>query len=233
MGWFREQGVRLLAALSSIAVLSSCILFDTFQSEYSAKSTTLWLVDEETGAPISGAIATGNWELVAGTLAGGPAVQGQMKIMETVSDDKGKVFFPAWGPEPNRYGGHIRADDPQIIVYKDGYKPVRLDNFNRYMRVPQPGTPLGYSLDALRHSLWDGETIKLRKATDPIKPRDIDASLSGIRVRLDFAIDGTNCDWKFLPRMAAVLLAARLIQRGYLREERCGALGAVSPKDDR
>ena|SRR5437667_2384815 len=213
---------RILSTLC-LFFLSSCVLFDTFQREYSATSTTFWVVDEETMAPIPGAIVTANWELVMGSLAGGPVVQGQMWIMETESDEKGKAFLPAWGPEPNRHGGHIRDADPQMFVYRAGYQPVRLDNFNRFMQSPKPGTPYGFSLDSLRHSLWDGETIKLSKATNK-KYAYLNTSLDGVAAGLDFALGGGSCDWKLLPKMTIVLLDAHLVHRENLREDRCGAL---------
>src|SRR5437773_9224753 len=113
-----RRACRILGGLFCLSLLASCVgaIFDTFQTSYSATSTTFWLVDEETSAPIQNALVTANWELVTGSFAGGPVVRGQMKIMEAVSGEDGKVHLSSWGPEPNRYGGHIRDADPQVFV---------------------------------------------------------------------------------------------------------------------
>ena len=229
----KQKRLYVLGALISFLVMSCAEIThivapiaETFQSEYSAKPVTLHVVDEETGAPIEGVIATANWELVTGSYAGGRVVRGQMKVLETISDRDGKVFFPAWGPEPNRYGGHLQANDPQMILYKSGYKPMRLNNFNKYGQTPDPNVPEGYSRDSVRISIWDGDTIRLTKATSR-KYINLHTDLDGIETHLYFAFSDRSCDWKLIPRMTAVLLKERIIGQHNLNEGHCGTAETV------
>jgi len=225
--------LNILCALISFFVTSCAELThivapiaETFQSEYSAKPITLLVVDEETGAPIEGVIATANWELETGSYAGGRVVRGQVKVLETTSDKDGKVFCPAWGPEPNRHGGHIEARDPQMFLYRPGYKPVRLNNFNKYGQTPDPNVPGGYSRDSVRVSIWDGDTIRLAKATSK-KRTHLDVNLDVIGIGLHFAFSDRSCDWKLIPRMTTVLLKERIIGRHNLDEGKCGTAETV------
>ncbi len=225
--------LNLLGVLISFFVMScaeithiAAPIAETFQSEYSAKPITLHIVDEETGAPIEGVIVTANWELETGSYYGGRVVRGQMKVLETASDKDGKVFFPAWGPEPNRYGGHIKASDPQMFLYKPGYKPIRLSNFNKYGQTPDPNVPGGYSRDSVRISIWDGDSIRLTKTTSS-KYINLHTNLSGIMSGLDFAFSDSDCKWKIIPRMTAALLNEKAIGRHRLNEKDCGSAAGV------
>jgi hypothetical protein len=211
----------LMASCAQLAAKTAGAL-ETFQREYSAKPITLKIVDEATGAPIEGVIATANWELVTGSVAGGSVVRGQMKVLESVSDREGMVRFPAWGPEQNVRGGHIEARDPQIFLYKRGYIAMRLNNMNKYGAAPRPDAPEGYSRDSLRVSIWDGDTILLSK-TRAGKQAYLQASVSGIASGLNFAFEDRSCEWKRIPRMAQVLLEEKAIVRSQLSEDACGA----------
>lgn len=226
--WKLVAGLIATTPLISCAVIGDATapIFDTFQREYSAKAITLMIVDEDTGAPLEGVIATANWELVTGSYAGGSVVRGQLKILETDSGKDGRIYFPAWGPEPNRHGGHIRDADPQIFLYKPGYKPVRLTNFNRFMNLPHQEIPGGYSHESVRHSLWDGETIKLAKVSGT-KYVYLHTTLSGIVSGLDFAFSGFDCKWKIIPRMTAALLNEKAIGHHRLNEKECGSAASV------
>jgi hypothetical protein len=204
-----------LAALTLFT--ASCVASETFQREYSAKAITLKIVEEGADLPVEGVIATANWELEMGSLAGGARVMGQMKVLETVSGADGIIRFPAWGPEPNRHGGHLVYRDPQIFLYKAGYWPKRLNSLNKYGEFD-------YSRDALRVSRWDGSTIRLVSVSSGSKPRGqgTDASLSGVESGLNFAFDGSSCEWRQIPRMTAALVREKRFGRERLNEDRCG-----------
>lgn len=220
---------RAVAATIMTLFMASCaqlaqtaaVGFETFQREYSAKPVTLKVVDEASGMPLEGVIATANWELVTGSIAGGSVVRGQMKVLETLSDRDGMVRFPAWGPERNVHGGHIEAKDPQIFLYKRGYPPVRLNNFNKYGVVTRPDLPEWFSRDALRVSIWDGDTIFLSK-TRSGKQAYLQASPGGMESGLHFAFHDRSCEWKRIPRMTQVLLEEKAVIRPQLNEDVCG-----------
>src|SRR3990172_3705709 len=78
--------------------LTACALVSL---KYSAEPIEARVVDAETKQPLEGVIVTANWELVEGTLAGGPRVLGQMMVMEAVTDANGRFSFPALGPKIN------------------------------------------------------------------------------------------------------------------------------------
>jgi hypothetical protein len=214
--------MRIFAIVAMAVLTVSCaVILETYQSEYSAKPITLKIVDEA-GLPVEGVIATANWELLV-SKHHGSTVRGQMKVLEALSNAEGDVYFPAWGPERNSHGGHIETSDPQIHLYKRGYLPERLNN---YAVCPQPWSPTGCSRDSVRVSMWDGKTIRLTRTRDSKLER---AGLEGMETDLDFAfpLSHRSCEWTKIPRMTAVLVEAKIIDRYRLNEERCGSFDAI------
>jgi hypothetical protein len=154
---------------------------------YSAEAIEARVVDEDTGQPLEGVIVTANWELQA-PLEGYPV--GQMMVMETVTDAKGRFSFPTWGPKPRGpLTGSLTDKDPQLLLFKNGYKPRNL--WNEIRRDPNPGP--------VRRSDWNSKTIKLKKFTGSLEEwarqvRFVDSTI-------DFAFFHHDCSWKQIPRM--------------------------------
>ena len=78
------------------------------------------VVDEDTGAPIAGAIVLVNWQIKG--MEGYP--QGQLGIFERVTDADGRFQIPAWGPKRPPMGTTVDASDPTVRVFKNGYEPL-------------------------------------------------------------------------------------------------------------
>lgn len=219
---FFPKVLLILPLLGGCAALAWVPLSETFQSWYSAKSITFTLVDEVTGQPIEGAIVTANWQLATGSFAGGDVVQGNQKVMETVSTAEGKVHFPAWGPEWNKYGGHIKENDPQMFIYKVGYEPARLYNWTANYKYPK---------DSLRVSMWDGQVAKLKVAGSyygrgtaaGMTGADLGDITYGLSIRYI-----KSCDWTHAPRMTVLLISKEgPLDRSSLNEASCGTLEAA------
>ena len=176
-----------LFALIFALPLSAC------STTYSAEAIEAWVVDAETGQPISGVVVTANWELETGSV-GGNVPAGQIMVMETVTDDKGRFYFSAWGPKSTppsfpvpllRSEPHLVNRDPHMLLFKSGYKWVGLEN-----------TPMiNYNRGSLRRSEWNGKTIKMEKFQGAI--REYSAHLD--RMPLHNLIAG--CEWRNIPRM--------------------------------
>src|SRR6266849_1854255 len=84
--------------LARIFALICLLPLQACATTYSAEPIEAWVVDADSGQPIEGVVVTANWELEIGTLGGNIPV-GQIMVMETVTDQKGRFYFPAWGPK--------------------------------------------------------------------------------------------------------------------------------------
>ena len=128
-----------------------------FSKGYSAEPIEAWVIDAETKQPLEGVIVTANWQLEEGTFGGNVPV-GQLMVMEAVTDNNGRFYFPAWGPiKPKK--GHLVIRDPQLLIFKSGYKHVGLENeFSQ-----------NYNKGAMRRSDWNGKRIEMKKFTGTSK----------------------------------------------------------------
>ncbi|MBZ0092499.1 MAG: hypothetical protein K8F27_09795 [Sulfuricellaceae bacterium] len=197
---------RYVLFLALLFPLQSCA------KTYSAEPIEAWVVDAETGQPLEGVIVTANWQLEIGT-PGGNVPAGQMMVMETVTDKNGRLYFPGWGPKPIpgrpklkstenpmltyllTSEPHLVYRDPQLLLFKSGYKSVGL--VNKLIS--------DYNKGSLRRSDWNGKTIKMERfkgTLDEYYSKDL-MFLNG---DLGFAYDGKDCEWQRVPHMVAALL---------------------------
>lgn len=187
-----------LGALLGLFLLTSCA---GYEAGYSAKATEAWVVDAATGKPIEGVIAVAHWELSAGAMKARSRLV-QLKVLETVTDKEGRLFFPAWGPERNpSMVGYIEDNDPGIILFKSGYAPRFLQN------------RLEARAGALRQSDWSGKTIALARAADNEEKylREFQVLNQELRSIVE---DASACNWKKIPRMLRAIYAERLAMVG-------------------
>jgi hypothetical protein len=118
------------------------------------------VVDADTGAPIEGAVVTANWQLVAFGFDTGGRKQGQLEVMETVTDRNGRFYFPGF-TKINLSGNALREEDPQILVFKPQYRYLRAANHYPIGQEDSQGT--------YRKSPIVGRTIEMRKADPDIQ----------------------------------------------------------------
>src|SRR5438034_7298406 len=109
---------RLLLILGAVVALQGCI--PDYASEFRAR-----LVDANTGQPVEGAIVVAHWQILGGLEGGNPV--GEAMVMETVTDQAGSIYFPSWSRVSWKIGG-IQNARPELLVFKRGYKVLRLIN---------------------------------------------------------------------------------------------------------
>lgn len=143
------------------------------------------VVDSVTGNPVEGVIVVAQWNLQAFESSS----LDFLTVRETTTDSTGSFTMPGWGPVFNRrfLYTNVRADAPDLIVFRNGYLPV-------FRRNSNPGWPLWNVLSA---SQLDGKTIEITPFDGPMDEyiqalRDIDAR---IRWHLD---RDSNCSWKMI-----------------------------------
>jgi hypothetical protein len=184
---------------------------------YSARPLAARVVDDESGAPLAGVIVVAQWKLVREVVPGAmqKAYGDTMRIEETETDADGRFAFAGWGPVPRPAGFHLEHQDPQLLLFKAGHYPRRVENEPRAKPVQS----------AERASQWDGATIRLRRFTG--KPQAFvaqngrfrdEVQVDGTLVDLAFRVGGLQTelgwsrgtdDWKRYPRMAVALANER------------------------
>jgi len=155
-------------------------------STYSAEALEAEVRDEGTKQPLADVIVVANWELQTWTEA---APIGHVMVMETVTDAKGRFYFPPWGPKPRLpVTGELVSRDPKLLFFKSGYKHNGAQNAVLSQHNTGP----------VRKSDWNGKTIKLKKFTGSLEEW---ATQVAIADHLDFAFRHHDCSWKQIPRM--------------------------------
>ena len=191
----RQHLIGLVLLLTIVGALPACAQFSGRPSHYSAEPIEARVVDVATKQPLEGVIVTANWELRGPATAGGSAPIGQLMVLETVTGKDGKFAFPAWGPE--RAHGALLNRDPQLLLFKPGYRYRGLENEFRD----------GMELESIRRSEWHGKTIemKLFKGAGEEYAEHVYDLGRDIDRMLDFARGDKECNWKKVPRMLVAL----------------------------
>lgn len=158
---------------------------------YSAAPIEGWVVDADTNQPLEGVIVTANWQLVSGTLAGGEIPKGQLMVMESVTDKNGRFRFEGW-TKANPTTGELRNKDPQILMFKRGYRYRVFTN-----DYPVDQVVMGFK----RESKLNKQTVKLERFKGDSKAYA--GYLDGITVDLRFVED--ECSWTKVPNLVLAL----------------------------
>ena len=136
--------------IAILALIGGCNLYGLL----SGLSTDVYrgqVVDEETGAPLAGAVVTVIWgnSSYLGYEAGPREF---LNAQETVTDSNGNFTLQVSAGFNRKL--FTLVSDPWIVMYQPGYEPLMEDNFKRR----------GFeTVDALVAALESGLTVKLRK----------------------------------------------------------------------
>jgi hypothetical protein len=189
--------LRLLA-FPILLLVSACA---STQEYYGAPIEAL-VVDSETGAPIEGALVLALWKYKWGSFVG-TVGDGHLVVMETTSDKNGRFAFPAWGPERLPSAKLDRSAyiddyaDPDIAIFKPGYKRAALDNYSHTRPITE----------RLRISAWNGKTVRLEKPKDMQEYVHLFESFNS---QASNAVRGTpsnhrDCEWRKIPKTIKVI----------------------------
>jgi len=173
----------LLLTLGAVVALQGCI--PDYAPEFRAR-----LVASETGQPVEGAIVVAHWEILGGLEGLNPV--GQANVMEAVTDKNGVISFPSWWRIPRELGG-IQNARPELLIFKDGYKYIRLANETRPTFMDE----------LVLRSDWNGKTLRLKRFNGTVQEYAED--IAWLDSMMYFARRGQNCLWKRTPRMLAAL----------------------------
>jgi len=179
--------LRAALLLALLTPLQSCGFV------YKAEPIEAWVVDAANDQPIEGVIVVAHWQLKGGLEGGNPV--GQMMVMETVTDAKGRFYFPGWGPKLRPYGT-LKTQSPSLLFFKSGYGYQELENklTNKALRG---------ELDLPLRSDWDGKTIKMEKFMGTID--EWAEHVHQLDNNLEWARYGENCEWKQIPQMLVAI----------------------------
>lgn len=174
-------------------VTIALIIYLLAPRRYSAESLGAWVVDAETGIPISGVIVVAHW-----VLEGGAHVDdvSEFMVLETVTDEKGYFYFPAWGPKWHWGRSTLTNESPELLLFKDGYRYIRLQDQmtdaawrGRYIPVLQ--------------SDWNNKHIKLERFKGTLE--EYSNHISILNTQMRFAYDIGKCYINKVPRMVIAL----------------------------
>lgn len=150
------------------------------------------------GEPVAAAIVVASWN-IQGPWNG--ASQGQLAIAEVTTDEDGRFRIPAWGPRMSSKGS-IRIDEPAIRIFKPGFIPLVLKNYE--------GVPMQSAAPVIV-SRFQNTTITLLPSDG--SPADYEASLRPLLDSLSKIYDSRGaefCYWKQTPRLLLALEQLKL-----------------------
>lgn len=154
---------------------------------YSAKEIRGQIVDAETNQPLEGVVIVAQWILFQAGIGHGGHNQ-RLYIYEAVTDANGNYVIPAWGPKSHPPFTELDRLDPELSIFKSGYKPAGFANSQDRN-------------DSVRISEWDGKVIKLEKNKE-----DIETYARKLRI-LSSGLPHDSDEWKSFPRMILALEA--------------------------
>lgn len=158
---------------------------------YSATSVTAHVVDADTKEPLEGVVVVADWRLEGAGMEGG--TNGQLMLLETVSDSSGVFHFDGWGPTKAPIGW-LGDADPDILLFKPGYKFTLAQNPFRGLPHDMP--------TGVRTSIYDGKVIEMQKFRGDLKEWAM--HLEWAKTFMERATAG-HCEWRKIPRLTVAL----------------------------
>ena len=182
-------------------VLGVFFLWSTYPWVYWADPIEATVVDAQTKQPIEGVIVVAMWILKGGTHRD---EVGFLEVLETVTDAEGRFYFGGWGPMRRPRWGLLVAQDPEIFLFKDGYRFERL--LNEHQGQATKGA-MG------RRSTWNGKAIPMERFEGEIK--EYAQSLSYLSSRIEpmahkWLIPHWSCEWQKIPRLILAVEAVEM-----------------------
>lgn len=157
---------------------------------YKAEPIEAWVADAETNQPLEGVIVVAHWQLKGGLEGGNPV--GEMMVMETLTDAKGRFYFPGWGPKLRSLEGRLKTQSPRILLFKSGYEYRGLENKLNHKS-------LRGDLDKPLRSDWNDKTIKLERFKGGLeKYEELFEDFNHALERMATDQPG-KCNWKNIP----------------------------------
>jgi hypothetical protein len=191
----RKWRLLILSALCFVAYgwLSSVIWYS---SEISGRVVT------PNGQPIADAIVVANWER-RNWLHGAP--QGQLAVLEVVTDKNGEFRIPEWGPLflPQSYGSYQRST---IRIYHPKFVPLVAFDFDQRQSA---------NLDEISKETLRKQPLVLVPFHSSLA--EYESTLTALTQSLFYInYDKEPCGWKSIPRLAVALdiIKTALAQEG-------------------
>lgn len=193
-----------------------------YPAEYSAKEIQGRIVDADTGEPVEGAVVVAQW-ILRDIMRGRKDVSDRLETLEAVTDKEGRFYIAGWGPKERPPLTYLENRDPEIWIFKVGYKALSLLNIKKEFLeetrkinieeidsdklddlirgiTSEKRIPTG----AMREPIWSGKTIKLHKPKDE---EDYWTSVSRFQRRIGWSGDDTN--WASIKHAAREIEKAR------------------------
>lgn len=149
-----KPGVRKDKTLCRLGFVAAFLLILPLAGHLTCGPPAYWsepiqgtIVDKETGQPLPGAVVFAEWVLFQPGLGHGGHADA-IHVAEAIADDHGAFLIGGWGPKLRPACQYLPAEQPQLLVFKSGYEPLRIAE-NRLFNMKG-----GYSE-------WDGKSIPL------------------------------------------------------------------------
>jgi len=181
----------------------ACLLpLNACSTTYRAEPIEAWVVDAKTARPIGGVVVAAHWELEIGEVFRN-SLAGQLMVLETMTDQNGRMYFPGWGPKsvpstlanPLKTSPHLERRAPEILLFKPGYRCLQLTN----------ALSTTYSMDSVRKSDWNGKTIKMDRFLG--NSDEYALHLTQLSNSMGYAFRAHHCEWKETPRLLSLLFS--------------------------
>lgn len=123
---FTQKRVTFSILITAAIQLTGCSFYP---SKYTAEPISGIVLNSTTGQPLAGAIVDVTW------YSQDPDFHSPRReifeIQEAVTDAEGHFTIPGWGPKKiDRSGASFDVRQPEILIYKYGYKPANHINLS-------------------------------------------------------------------------------------------------------
>lgn len=228
----RQMLFRSIGCLVFLALVTGCAAWP-----YTGSSIRAKVVDSTNGKPLSGVMVVASWYTFTTGFGigiymdgGGPPdyCEKLVNVETATSGSDGSFTLSAWGPKSGCLT--MSSAEPELLLYKPGYKTLRLLNITDPDFDPDDFSYLstkstkGPNVVSRSSSRWNGRSITLTPVgATPGKHDDEDTPVDNLAF-YESALSGIvvwdhsgRCVWKDLrPAILLVMQEERRLSRGYL-----------------